>query len=103
VLLSATDLMVLTFVPDYRSNSGTLMDAISFGIPCVCSRRSAAADIVDEHELGPLFEPGDPRSLADAVVRAPAVLPADVLARARAARSNRVVASAQLQALGLAR
>jgi glycosyltransferase involved in cell wall biosynthesis len=101
LFLSAADLMVLSFPDDYGHNSGTLMDAISVGVPVVCSARSAPADIVTRYRLGSLFVPDDSASLADAVRRAPAAVdPAD-LARARADRSNVSVARDQLLAVGL--
>jgi glycosyltransferase involved in cell wall biosynthesis len=101
LLLSAADLMVFSFVRDYRRDSGTLMDAISVGVPVVCSGESAAAEIVRRYRLGNVFEPGDSASLAEAVRDAPAsIAPAD-LARARADCSNLAVARGQLQALGI--
>jgi glycosyltransferase involved in cell wall biosynthesis len=101
-LLSAADLVVLSFSPGFRNNSATLMDAISFGVPVVCPDDAAPASIVTEHRLGLLYTNGDSGSLADAVRRSPEhVEPAD-LARARHDLSNRAVAQQQLTLLQVA-
>jgi glycosyltransferase involved in cell wall biosynthesis len=100
-LFAAADLMVLSFTPGYRSNSGTLMDAISFGVPVVCTADADAATIVEQFCLGECFEGGDVGSLVDAVQRAPATIaPAD-LESARGAHCNRAVARRQLSAMGI--
>jgi glycosyltransferase involved in cell wall biosynthesis len=101
LLLSTADLMVLSFERDYRRNSGTLMDALSAGVPVVCSGESAAAEIVDRYRLGALFTPGDAQSLLDAVRRVPDHIQPEDLARARAELSNRAVARSQLLAVGI--
>ncbi len=89
---AAADVTVLSFRPDHRRGSGTLMDAISWGLPVVCSARSAAGDTVQAFELGTVFEPGDPADLARAVRAAPRNLAPDALARARDAHSNTAIA-----------
>ncbi|MDQ1429641.1 MAG: hypothetical protein QOF40_243 [Actinomycetota bacterium] len=100
-LFAAADLVVLSFSADYRSNSGTLMDAISLGVPVVCTEDAAAARIVQRYRLGVGFTGGDVSSLVDAVHRAPgAIAPAD-LESARTALSNRAVARGQLSAMGI--
>ena len=99
VVYSAADLVVLSFTPSFRRNSGVLVDAISLGVPVVCSDGSVAADVVREYRLGVVFEPGNPDSLDRAVRIAPATIdPAD-LQRARDELSNRAVAARFLDAL----
>jgi glycosyltransferase involved in cell wall biosynthesis len=100
-LLAAADLMVLSFDEGYERNSGTLMDAVSAGVPIVCSRRSFAGDVVEEFQLGPTFEPGDASSLVEAVKQAPEQLEPDVARRAREQLSNAAVARRQLEVLGV--
>jgi glycosyltransferase involved in cell wall biosynthesis len=99
MLLSAADLMILSFVTGFRRNSGTLMDAISVGVPIVCTADTAPAALVRRYHLGELFTAGDAASLADAVRRAPRHIDPDDLARARSECSNRVIAREQLRAL----
>ena len=82
VVYSAADLVVLSFQPTFRRDSGVLVDAISFGVPVVCSDGSLAADVVREYNLGVVFDPGNPDSLERAVKIAPtAIEPADLAAR----------------------
>jgi hypothetical protein len=77
------------------------MDAISFGVPMVCTADAAAAGVVRQYRLGVPFEGGDVTSLIDAVQRAPAAIaPAD-LESAHRALSNRAVARRQLLAMGI--
>jgi glycosyltransferase involved in cell wall biosynthesis len=99
LIYSAADLIVLSFHPNHRRNSGTLMDAISWGVPVVCSEQSAAADLVQDYRLGVTFKPGDPQSLAASVRTAPARIAPEDLQRAHRELSNRAVASLHLQAL----
>lgn len=99
VAYSAADLVVLSFQPVFQRNSGVLMDALSWGVPVVCSDHSPPADVVREYNLGVVFEPGNPDSLERAIKAAPArIEPAD-LERARSELSNRVVAARFLDAL----
>ncbi len=96
---AAADLAILSFRADYQRNSGTLMDAIAWGVPVVCSERSAAAEIVRNYRLGVTFTPGDAQSLAEAVRRAPTRIEPEDLERARMELSNRAVARRHLQIL----
>jgi glycosyltransferase involved in cell wall biosynthesis len=96
---AAADLAILSFERDYYRESGTLMDAVAWGVPVVCSARSLAARIVREYRLGVLFEPGDPESLAAAVRRAPARIEPESLERARAELSNGTVALRHLEVI----
>ncbi len=94
-LFAAADLVVLSFTPDYRNESGTLMDAIGAGKPVVCCDDAAAADVVVRFHLGPRYRAGDAASLADAVRRTPAALdPADLDAARRALEPRRGATSA---------
>ncbi|HEY3673359.1 MAG TPA: glycosyltransferase [Acidimicrobiia bacterium] len=101
VLLGVADVMVLCFERDYPANSGTLMDAISVGVPVVCSDASAAAELVERFDLGPVFTAEDPDALRAAMARVPERIDPDDLARARATLSNAAVARAQLEAFGI--
>jgi hypothetical protein len=100
-LFSAADLVVLSFTPDYWNDSGVLMDAISAGVPVVCSERSSAATLVRDYRLGTTFPAGDVDALRRAVREALESCDADGLARARADLSNLAVARRQLDALGV--
>jgi glycosyltransferase involved in cell wall biosynthesis len=101
-LFASADLVVLSFPPGHRLSSGTLMDAISVGVPVVCSDDASVAEIVARYRLGPRFRSGDARALADAVRNAPAAIDPNDLQDARRDLSNESVARAQLQVLGVA-
>lgn len=49
----------------YENFPRTIVEAFATGLPVVASRVGALADIVRDGETGLLFEPGDPRDLAD--------------------------------------
>jgi glycosyltransferase involved in cell wall biosynthesis len=99
-LYSAADLVVVSHKPSFRRDSGVLMDAVSWGVPVVCSDGTKAAALVRKYRLGVVFASGDPDSLQQAVRRVPSAIdPAD-LDRARLELSNRVVARRMLGALG---
>ena len=58
-------------------------DAITWGVPVVCSDGSLPADVVREYRLGTLFRAGDADSLcASRAARVPAAIHPDDLARA---------------------
>jgi glycosyltransferase involved in cell wall biosynthesis len=100
-LFDAADLVILSFPPDHRNGSGTLLDSISFGVPVVASADATVSrTIVREYRLGTTFAGDDPASLVDAVNSAHRI-DADDLARARAELSNERVALGQLALLGL--
>ena len=99
LLYSSADLLVVSFRQGFDRNSGTLRDAITWGIPVVCSEQPQLAEIVNKYRLGTLFHPGDPASLVRAVRTAPKELDAVQLARARAERSYRVTAQQVLDAV----
>ncbi len=99
VAYSAADLVVLSFRPIFQRHSGVLMDALSWGVPVVCSDHSPPADVVREYGLGVVFEPGNPDSLERAIKIAPARIDTADLERARNELSNRAVATRLLDAL----
>ncbi len=101
LLFSAADLVVLSFHSGYWNDSGVLMDAISAGLPVVCSEQSSAAAIVGEYRLGATFLPGDVLAMRRAVEVALDEFDPDGLARSREDLSNRAVARRQLEALGV--
>jgi hypothetical protein len=100
LLLSAADLIVLSFEPGHRRNSGTLMDAISAEVPVLCSSGSAASELVERFRLGETFTPGDASSLAAKVVALPRESPPG-FGDAQQALSNRNIAAQQLAALSV--
>jgi glycosyltransferase involved in cell wall biosynthesis len=99
LLYSAADLTIVSFHPGFARNSGTLRDAIAWGIPVVCSDQPELAEVVTEYQLGTIFRSGDPDSLARAVRAAPCGINPVQLARARAERSNLVTAQHALDAV----
>ncbi len=56
---AAADLVVLSFRPHHSRDSGVLMDAIAWGVPVVCSARSAVVDVVTAYGLGVLRTGGE--------------------------------------------
>jgi glycosyltransferase involved in cell wall biosynthesis len=99
LVYSAADLVVASFQPEFKRDSGVVMDALSWGVPVVCSSNSPPAVAVREYRLGLVFDPGDPDGLEWAMRKTPLRIdPAD-LARAREELSSRVVAIRFLEAL----
>lgn len=49
----------------YENFPRTIVEAFACGLPVIASRIGALADIVTDSKTGLLFEPGDPRDLAD--------------------------------------
>ena len=49
----------------YENFPRTIVEAFACGLPVIASRIGALADIVRDGETGLLFEPGNPRDLAD--------------------------------------
>jgi glycosyltransferase involved in cell wall biosynthesis len=96
---AAADLVVQSVSAGYDQSSGTLMDAIAWGIPVVCSEDSTTADIVRAYELGVTFIPGNASSLVQAVRMVPARLPPDGFRRAQEEFSNEAVAKRHLALL----
>jgi glycosyltransferase involved in cell wall biosynthesis len=103
LLYSAADLVVISFYPGFARISGTLRDAIGWGLPVVCSEPSAPAELVRKYRLGTVFEAGDAASLARAVQSAPTNIQPVDLARVRAERSRHVSAEQALRALDVFR
>ena len=75
------------------------MDAISAGVPVVCSDDSTAAAIVRKYKLGVIFAPGDARSLAQAMTVVPDRIAPRDLERAQDELSSRAVARQCLLAM----
>ena len=100
LLYAAADLIVLSFTPGASLDSGTLIDAVTWGRPCVCSSQSYAGEEAARLRLGPIFEAGDADSLMEAVRCAPSILEAGVIARAQSEYSARRMAELHLAALG---
>ena len=97
LLHSAADLAVLSFERGYERESGTLLEAITWGLPVVCSGESGPAETVRKYELGLIFEPGDADALARAVRSAPKRLDPAHLERARDELSWRAAATRYLR------
>jgi glycosyltransferase involved in cell wall biosynthesis len=97
-LFSAADIVVLSFERDYPNNSGTLMDAISAGVPVVCSDQSAAGVLVESFGVGTTFACGDAGDLAATIKSGDVTASAESIAAAREALSNRGVAAQLLAA-----
>jgi hypothetical protein len=101
LLFAAADLVVLSYPVGHRNGSGTLLDAVSFGVPVVASDDAGVSEtVVRKYRLGPTFVGDDPASLVDAVNAQHQVDPADLDA-ARRELSNERVALQQLTLLGL--
>jgi glycosyltransferase involved in cell wall biosynthesis len=49
----------------YETFGRVLIEAYAHGVPVLASRLGAPLEIVDEHRTGLLFDPHDPRDLAD--------------------------------------
>jgi glycosyltransferase involved in cell wall biosynthesis len=98
-LFTAADLVILSFADGYENNSGTLMDAISAGIPVVCSAPSAAATVVESYRIGATFRAGDAADLTDTVRSGAATASPTELAYAREELSNRSVAARMVDAV----
>jgi glycosyltransferase involved in cell wall biosynthesis len=104
----AADVVVLSFKPDYRLNSGTLMDALSCGKPVIVSDQSLASELVARHRIGEVFVAGDHVSLIAALDRVSRLVDAnhqvdpaltDRLTAAREHFSNRSIAEAHVEVL----
>jgi len=99
LVFSAADVVVLSFRADYTRTSNVLTDAVSWGVPVVCSEGSPAAAVVDEYRLGTVFAAGNPDALERAVRLAPASIEPAELARARTELSAAAVAARLLAAV----
>lgn len=90
-LYSAADVVLLSFVDGYERNSGTLMDAISCGVPVACSQSSAAGRLVLQYQLGGTFAAGQGDDLARLLAHGVPAMSAQGLERARAELGNDAV------------
>ena len=100
LLYEAADLAVLSFRPGSSLDSGTLVDAISHGLPIVCSEGCFAGDVVSDLGIGGLFVAGDSESLVRTIRAAPRSLDPEVVALARDRTSAHNMAIRHLEALG---
>lgn len=100
-MFSAADASVIAFAPDTAMDSGSLTDAVAFGLPVVASDRCRTGDTATRLGLGPTFDVESPASLAAALERAPRALEPAVIAAARTALSPEHRVRAHLHALGL--
>ena len=96
---SAADVVVLSFVPGHLRDSAVLQDAITFGVPVLCSDDCSVASEVLAHRLGETFSVGDADALAAAVGHDPPTIARADLEAARAASSAIASAQAHLDAL----
>ena len=96
---SAADVVVLSFVPGHLRDSAVLQDAITFGVPVLCSDDCSVATEVLAHRLGETFAVGDPDALGAALRPGPRPIDAADLEAARAASSALASAQAHLAAL----
>jgi glycosyltransferase involved in cell wall biosynthesis len=80
-LHSAADLAVLSFLPSWPNDSGTLGDAVSHGLPVCCSDTGDVGRIVARLGLGAAYPPGDAAALRAVVAQ---VAAAGLDARAQA-------------------
>jgi len=71
----------------YENFPRTIAEAFACGLPVIASRIGALADIVTDGETGLLFEPGNPRDLADKLAWALAH-PEEMAAMGRNARTQ---------------
>lgn len=96
---SAADVAVLSFERNYHRNSGTLMDAVSYGCRVVVSDESAAAYITRKYQLGTIFPPGDVDGLINALDN---LMPLDASMHAKALEdfSNKQIAIDHLKSGG---
>ena len=67
LLHSAADFAVLSFLPAWASDSGTLKDAVAYEMPVCCSESSFPETLVREYSLGVTFPPGDVAALRAAI------------------------------------
>ncbi|CAB4711547.1 unannotated protein [freshwater metagenome] len=97
--LRSVDLSVLSFAAGYSLNSGTLMDAISYGKPIVVSTPSAAAEVVVRYRIGETFLAGDAADLCRAIRAVDHGSIGSSMAGAQEALNNRRIATAHLELL----
>jgi hypothetical protein len=101
VVHAAADLVVLSFRGGARDDSGTLVDAITFGLPVICSDDSSVAAIVRRHSLGSTFSASDAHSLREALNAAPTIIDDASLRAARHDQSAERMAACHLMALDI--
>jgi len=100
LLYSASDLVILSFTRGHDRHSGPLMDAVSYGIPVVCSSDCEPCRIMQEFEVGTQFEAADPHDLARVLMSGPPEISPQTWVFARQELSNEAVAAKLLAVLG---
>jgi glycosyltransferase involved in cell wall biosynthesis len=100
LLHSAVDLVVLSFQAGLELDSGTLIDAISHGLPVVCSDQCAPGRLAEHLAIGSNFVSGDAKSLAEVVRNVPTALDPATIEHARDETSSSRMARMHLAALG---
>jgi len=99
LVYAAADIVINSVKAGSQSDSGNLVDAISWGRAVVQSDHCPAADIVRRHGLGAIFEPSDIDSLVAVVQHAPRQPDPDGLRDALAELGAAAVAQRNLDAL----
>ena len=82
-------------------DSGSITDAVSYGIPIIASDRCRTGQRVEELQLGPTFDVSSMASFSDALQRVPRALTSEVVQTAQAAMSPERRARAHLEAFGV--
>ena len=71
LLHSAADYVVLSYRRNRDNDSGSLADAVGFGLPVCCSDHSTAAELVRTYRLGTVFSAEDAEALRAATTEMP--------------------------------
>jgi glycosyltransferase involved in cell wall biosynthesis len=96
---AAADVQLLSFTAGWDLDSGVLGDAITWGLPVVCSSGNQMAREVERLGLGVLFETDDATSLGAALRRLPSSVDPDALVVAREEWSGATSAARHLALL----
>ena len=96
---AAADVQLLSFAEGWDLDSGVLGDAITWGLPVVCSSGNQTASDVERLGMGVVFEAGDAPSLGAALRRLPGSVDPDALRAAREEWSGAASAARHLSLL----
>ncbi len=99
-VFAEADVAIMSFGAGVNNDSGTLCDAVAYGLPVCCSEPGAAAAEVVEYGLGVLFPSGDALRLRDAlnVLRSGRLVRTEGVNRFRSDRRASSVAGTLLRA-----